>query len=46
MTVNLETKDGTDAAAAAQGVKFWLEMDRAVGLESAVDISVTTGNKS
>ncbi|RDX43117.1 hypothetical protein OH76DRAFT_1410447, partial [Lentinus brumalis] len=46
VTVNLETKDDTDAAAAAQGVKFWLEMDRAVGLASAVDISVTTGNKS
>ncbi|RPD69443.1 hypothetical protein L226DRAFT_515770 [Lentinus tigrinus ALCF2SS1-7] len=46
VTVNLETRDGTDAAAVARGLEFWLQMDRELALASAVDISFTTGNKT
>ena len=44
--VNLEAKDGMDAAAVARDLEWWLQMDRDLALTSAVDISLATGNST
>ena len=46
ITVNLETKDGGDAATVAREVQSWLRMDQFVQEGSAIDITVTSGDKS
>ncbi|EJF59797.1 phosphatidylinositol-glycan biosynthesis class S protein [Dichomitus squalens] len=46
ITVNLETKDGGNAAAIAREVQSCLRMDQAVQQGSAIDITVTSGDKS